>query len=285
MPEGTGLKVRIVTTLEEFGFWSFGINRWPAKLCHHQLLLLLALPTQIVWVSSQDTYVYANTSIQFVIGSLMRKSYSSSELVEVMATRPFDLDKEELHDVSLLGIEQNPECLCEMTGDAQQQHLEHCTLRLASPHRPSAVFTDDSQSQRPSLDGNASDQNSADLNEDSENARRHKHRESMARLREKMRSSIANLQLQERQLQRNLRRTMAAYGRRSQAPSGRQAELQATYFALVEEQKSLESERHNLEDTEARQSKYERLVRRELERLYQRGPDNQEDPGDPRDSE
>jgi hypothetical protein len=140
-------------------------------------------------------------------------------------------------------------CLLDSTL-APNEHSNNCALVLAS-----------------------SDSGSADPNEDTHEPRdvsqKRKHRECVARIREKMRPSIASLKIQESELSMSLRRTIASAHKGTFAAdphTDAKNSLRHAYIALVREQIELEDEQIQLYTTQALREKYQRLADRELER-------------------
>jgi len=106
------------------------------------------------------------------------------------------------------------------------------------------------------------DRHEANSDANTATAKRRKHRESMARLRHKLRSSIDLLQLEEKQLEQRLESTLASF--RALPSIDPRWKLQRAYYELVKEQLAVREERASLEKSWSRKDSYGRLLQREL---------------------
>jgi hypothetical protein len=180
-----------------------------------------------------------------------------------MASPTVDLDELQKEMLEFLPrLDLSALCCCSIidTTLASDEHLDDCELRSVGAR--SSVVSSEANS---TCDSPQED--------DPRSEKRKRNRESMARLRQGWRASIAALQHQEEKLHSILRRmiavpatgsTMDINGDEAANPL---AALRSSYRELVQEQMRLEKQRASLEETLAHQDKYERLLQRGLVRI------------------
>jgi hypothetical protein len=100
---------------------------------------------------------------------------------------------------------------------------------------------------------------------DKSEEKRRLHRESMATARKRLRMSIDKLQLEEGGLERQLRSAIANF--KPLPTTDPRHKLHLAYYELVKKQLEGQTERAHLEQTSKEQDKYERLVKREVDRV------------------
>jgi hypothetical protein len=109
--------------------------------------------------------------------------------------------------------------------------------------------------------------NNAGTSEPPAVVQRRKHRETVARLRQKMRNSIALLKDEVGRLDHELRCSVTSTNAEPMTESDNASRLlRRAYVELVREQFQLQDERDQLETTRSLREKYERLAHRELDK-------------------
>jgi hypothetical protein len=179
------------------------------------------------------------------------------------------MDKQETNDSSArpLDLADLPEdlsealsCCCNLFDHTMQplKHLDDCDLRLDQNEN-----TDNTTSEEL-----CDETTGIRFGHPRTMAQKQSHRESMARLRQKLRDSIIALQTREKELEQALRETVTSRppNRKGADSSSSTDQLRHAYVDLVREQLDLQDEQHQLKAARALREAYERLVAREMDK-------------------